>query len=444
VSNADGVDAGTSGGSRDRVTVVSADTHVGPSMPQLREYCPKDLLGEFDAFVESLPEDRIGSSLASMLDPPEIAAYRWNARALGHNDVHSRLKDMDRDGVACEVVFHSSANGEPLPFAHRLALRDRLTKRGAALDASAAALEMEGIKIYNRWLADFCSVEPERHAGLCHVPMSDMEASIAEVTWGHEHGLKGVNFPAPTSALPPYDDPIWDRFFTVCAERDMVLDTHIGGGEQSLYSGFKPPAFSPVFMMEDPWLGRRGIWQLIFAGAFDRHPKLKLVLTELPGSWWDLTVRDMDAIYVNPMTRRVREYIKKKPSEYMASNVFMGASFQSRQEAEMAVVYGFDSRFMWGSDYPHPEGTWLYTENPDDPSLTRLSLANTFHDLPESPVRRMIGQNAIGCYGLDAGKLAKVAERIGPDMDELRGEPDLASVPDNYRGSGFRSIGAFG
>jgi predicted TIM-barrel fold metal-dependent hydrolase len=413
-------------------------------MPQLREYCPKDLLGEFDAFVESLPEDRIGSSLASMLDPPEIAAYRWNAQALGHNDVRARLRDMDRDGIACEVVFHSSANGEPMPFAHRLALRDRLTKRGATLDASAAALEVEGIKIFNRWLVDFCSVEPERHAGLCHVPMWDIEVSIAEIVWAHEHGLKGVNFPAPTSALPAYDDPVWDRFFAVCADRDMVLDTHIGGGEQSLYAAFKSPAFSPVFMMENPWLGRRGIWQLIFSGAFDRHPKLKLVLTELPGSWWELTVRDMDAIYHNPMTRRVREHVKKEPSDYMASNVFMGASFQSRQEAEMAVVSGFDDRLMWGSDYPHPEGTWLYTENPDDPSLTRLSLANTFHDLPESPVRKMIGQNAIACYGLDTQKLDKVVERIGPDMTEVRSEPDLALVPNNYRGSGFRTIGAFG
>ena len=110
----------------------------------------------------------------------------------------------------------------------------------------------------------------------------------------------------------------------------------------------------------------------------------------------------------------------------------------------MAVVSGFDDRLMWGSDYPHPEGTWLYTENPDDPSLTRLSLANTFHDLPESPVRKMIGQNAIACYGLDTQKLDKVAGRIGPDMTELRSEPDLALVPNNYRGSGFRTIGAFG
>ena len=49
--------------------------------------------------------------------------------------------------------------------------------------------------MYNRWLVDFCSVEPERHAGMCHVPIWDMDASIAEVVWAHEHGLQGGELP---------------------------------------------------------------------------------------------------------------------------------------------------------------------------------------------------------------------------------------------------------
>jgi predicted TIM-barrel fold metal-dependent hydrolase len=432
-------------GGRGRVTVVSVDTHIGPLMSQLREYCPEGLLDDFDAFVGSLPEDPIGASLSAMLDPPEIEAYRWNAQALGHHDAGARIADMDRDGVACEVVFHSSANGQPLPFARHLALRDRLSRRGDTDDGAAVELEQAGIRMFNRWLADYCSVEPARHVGVCQLSMRDIDASIDDVVWAHEHGINAVNFPAPSSALPTFDDPVWDRFFAVCAERGMVLDTHIGGGEQSLYAGFEPPAFSPVFMMENPWLGRRGIWQLIFSGVFDRHPDLRFVLTELPGMWWDPTVRDMDAVFVNPMTRRVREFLARKPSEYMATNVFMGASFQSRQEAEMAIMTGHDTRLMWGSDYPHPEGTWMYSEHPaTDPSLTRLSLANTFHDLPEAPIRRMTGENAIACFGLDDGALARVAERIGPDLEDLQREPDLSAVPERYRGSGFRTIGAFG
>ena len=104
----------------------------------------------------------------------------------------TRLADMDRDGVACEVIFHGSTNGEPIPF------YDKASIRTALQYPAKTKLAMEGIGIYNRWLADFCSVEPARHVGLCHLPMWDIEASIAEVIWAHDHGLKGVNFPAPS------------------------------------------------------------------------------------------------------------------------------------------------------------------------------------------------------------------------------------------------------
>jgi hypothetical protein len=196
----------------DHVTVVSVDTHIGPLMSQLRNYCPQALLDDFDAFVASLPEDPIGASLSAMLDPPEIEAYRWNARALGHHDVAARIADMDRDGVACEVVFHSSANGQPMPFSRHLGLRERLSRRGDADDRAAVKLEMAGLRMFNRWLVDYCSVERERHVGVCQLSMADMDATIDDVVWAHEQGFKAVNFPAPSSALPTFDDPVWDSF----------------------------------------------------------------------------------------------------------------------------------------------------------------------------------------------------------------------------------------
>jgi predicted TIM-barrel fold metal-dependent hydrolase len=430
----------------DPVVVISADAHVGPTMPQLREYCLPGLLDDFDAFAGALPDERIHGpqrgngtqeNLAS-LARWAIPDYRWNAQAAGHHDVYARLRDMDRDGVTAEVVFHGSQNGEPLPF-----IENVQSIRGGPRQAQNATREMEGLRIYNRWLADFCSVESERHIGLCHVPMWDIEASTAEVIWAHEHGLKGVNFPAPTLHLPTYEDPAWDPFFATCAERNMVLNTHIGGGETSLYSGYKGPAWFGAFMIENPWLGRRAMWLLTFTGTFDRHPDLKVVFTELPGAWWKLTVQDMDAAYFNWRAGALRESLKRKPSEYADANLWMGASFQSREEAEMAVEGAFASRLMWGSDYPHAEGTWIYSEHPDeDPSLTRLSLANTFHDLPDPAVRAMTGENAIACYDLDADALARIAERVGPQMRELQSAPDLSLVPERYHGSGFRVHGA--
>ena len=61
-------------------------------------------------------------------------------------------------------------------------------------------------------------------------------------------------------------------------------------------------------------LGRRAMWLMTFSGVFERHPKLKLVMTELPGTWWDLTISDMDGAYFNHRAGLLRETLPKKPS----------------------------------------------------------------------------------------------------------------------------------
>jgi predicted TIM-barrel fold metal-dependent hydrolase len=65
---------------------------------------------------------------------------------------------------------------------------------------------------------------------------------------------------------------------------------------------------------------------------------------------------------------------------------------------------------MWGSDYPHPEGTWPYTHE---------QLTDTFRGVPENELRAMLGGNAAELYGFDVAALAPVVERIGPRLDEF-------------------------
>jgi predicted TIM-barrel fold metal-dependent hydrolase len=39
---------------------------------------------------------------------------------------------------------------------------------------------VETMRIYNEWLADFCSTHPERFAGLASIPNNPIDAAIAE------------------------------------------------------------------------------------------------------------------------------------------------------------------------------------------------------------------------------------------------------------------------
>ena len=96
------------------------------------------------------------------------------------------------------------------------------------------------------------------------------------------------------------------------------------------------------------------------------------------------------------------------------------------EECELRESIGID-RLMFGTDYPHVEGTWPNTAS---------RLRHTFGGLPEAEVRAMLGDDAAEAYGFDLAKLAALAERVGPQVSELfRGpnQEDLAKDGTAYR-----------
>jgi hypothetical protein len=81
-----------------------------------------------------------------------------------------------------------------------------------------------------------------------------------------------------------------------------------------------------------------------------------------------------------------------------------------RREAELRHEIGIGN-LAWGSDYPHPEGSW---------PATRSQMRDTFQGLPEEEIARILGGNLADFYGFDREKLAPIAARIGPASSEFR------------------------
>jgi predicted TIM-barrel fold metal-dependent hydrolase len=415
------------------VVVVSNDTHIGPRLvDDLRAYCPPDHLDDFDRFVATTAAQK--EAAESMLAGSGYGGHA-NLRTRGHFDSRARLTDYDYDGVAAGVIFHGSMNMEPIPFV--------TASLGKPPTYGDLELVGAGMKIYNRWLADFVSQAPHRHIGLAQLPMWDIDAAVSEIEWAHDAGLRGVNFPAMRDGeFPEYNRSVWEPLWSVCEERRMPLVTHVGGGTTARYSGLEAV---PLVQIESGHLSRRAVWWLIFAGVFERHPNLKLVITETPGNWYPSTAIELDALYtfyetkrVEPLNKALLEQVPRRPSEYMQHNVFFGASFASPFEVEQAVVHGLDSQLLWGSDYPHLEGTFVNPDGMDMPSVTRLALRNTFCAVPDAKTLRMVGGNAIEIYDLDAAALRRVATAIGaPTLEELATPID--AVPAGASVTAFRS-----
>jgi len=413
-----------------KVAIVTCDAHIGPRVKEdLAEYCPKKYKEDFDEFVKWLDAQSAGVGGIDALETTK-----------GHYDVHARLRDLDNDGMAAEVIFHGSQNGQPIPWnVSDPSIGPMTIARQYDVDYELAAV---GRQMYTRWLADFCSVENDRHVGLAQLPMWDIDEAIKEMTWAREHGLRGVNFPSEAGpgegsasrlgGLYYYHDPKWDPFWAACQDLEMNLASHGGFGPMMDPS---IPASAVLWVFETLPYGRKPIARMIFGGVFERFPGLKVVYTEHMGNWWGLLMEDMDSLaYMGGMP--------KLPSEYAKQSIFIGASFQSRKEAIDCMENDYWQNVIWGNDYPHVEGSWNPgMEGPDRESM--LSLRYTYHDLDPAKVNAILGENGCRVWGLDYDKLHGLAQTINaPTLREVLTPID--QVPPMHSMWTFRDVGAFG
>ena len=313
----------------------------------------------------------------------------------GEFDAGVRTADLDADGVAGEVIFPQMVTfGGGL-----LQYRDPIRPEH----------NLEGIRAYNRWLADFCSTHPERHAGVALINLEDIAVSVQEIRNAKESGLwGGVLLPTSTGEHPFYHHPRYEPIWAVCEELEMPLHTHSGWSPDY---GDAPSATAMYISEVDMW-AHRPLAALMWSGAFERHENLKLVLTETGVSWILETLRLLEYKASHPIFTYFTKDLSLRPTEYFKRQCYIGASFMPRQEGEDRHRIGLD-KLMWGTDYPHLEGTW---------PNTRKVLRETFADYPEDEMRALLGSNAARVYGFDLEKLAPIVDEIGPELSDIRGE----------------------
>jgi predicted TIM-barrel fold metal-dependent hydrolase len=430
----------------ERIVIVSADGHSGGPPEQYLDYIDPEYREDLEALVEvdrfwcdSTPtQRRYTDETLDLIDRGD--AIRGGGE-FGAYELDRRLAELDREGVAAEVLIagHQVAMlpffaviNHPYPAGHRAA----------------------GARAYHRQLADFMADSNGRLFGIGEPgPCLDMDATVAELEYLASHGFVGVAPPGNVAdpLLPPLVDPGYEPFWATCADSGLVLTVHAAygasqygkeqgemlammvgqmGAEETLRMQFTSdmsidqlPGDSPVrAAITEP---RRVFWQLMMAGVFDRHPSLKLVLTEVRADWIPATLDLMDRHFAAS-----DHQLAMSPREYWHRHVYVTPSSPRPGEVAMRDVIGTD-RFMFGMDFPHPEGTW---------PNSREWIQHAFAGVSEDELRAMLGQNAIACFGLDGDALAVEAARIGPEVGELVGEHEVDErVVESFHGrSGYR------
>ena len=226
--------------------------------------------------------------------------------------------------------------------------------------------------------------------------------------------------------MQPYNAPTWDPFFSACEDLGVTLCNHGGAGA----SGGAYPGAMSIAKFEISMMARIcPMDQLVFGGVFERHPRLRLVLTESPGHVVELRAARRWTASTSPTRaatgRRRRSGCRACRASTPREQVFIGASFHARFEAEDAIANGYADRVIWGSDYPHFEGTYQYgADGPNGEPMTWASLRFHYAGLPIDDVsRQFLGGNAMQAYDLDDAALTKVAARINaPTYDDLNSD----------------------
>ena len=134
---------------------------------------------------------------------------------------------------------------------------------------------------------------------------------------------------------------------------------------------------------------------VIFSGALERHPHLKIVLAETGIGWLPYMLERLDDTYDKFLDaaefwqRNGGLALTMEPSRYFKRQVW--ATFQTDHAGlRMLDVLG-DDRVMWASDYPHADSTWPESQK---------AIEDNFKDVPAGSRRRILCDNARTLYGL--------------------------------------------
>ena len=166
--------------------------------------------------------------------------------------------------------------------------------------------------------------------------------------------------------VPPLYDPVYDPIWRTCEELGIVVNAHGGSGAPD-YGGYTVDNL--LYIMDAAFYSQRPLPQLMLSGVFERFPRLQFVMTELGCAWVPPLLqahgRRDQARSTRPAARAssptpTSTSVRSLPSEYFATNCSIGVSQPGPADVEAMPVLGLD-HVMWGSDYPHDEGTGPYT-----------------------------------------------------------------------------------
>lgn len=330
------------------VRVIDADGHVRDRDSDIRKFMAEPYCRRQGGL---LPNDVWDSSMFGKL-------------GLRVDDVPTRLRDMDKEGIDISVLFPTSGFG---------------ITQTPERDYAAAYC-----RAYNDWVASVCAESPRLKAvGL--VPFQDVDAACKEaqraITKLDLVGIAVGTFGLKEHIGQPLFWPIYEELQKL--NRPLLIHNSRQG-----------PAGEIRF---DTFLFRHTIGRpfetfidcaaLIYGGVAEKFPKLRIAFLECGCGWVPYWMDRMDEEWEKRQSEA--PLLKKKPSAYMTA----GNWFYATEPEESTLPYVLESvgddAILFASDYPHWDGNFPYM----------VSTVRGRTDISDQQKAKITRANAMKLYG---------------------------------------------
>ncbi len=286
-------------------------------------------------------------------------------------DIGARLRSMDEEEIAVQVVYPSLFLAYPL--------------------TSNTALATALYSSYNRWLGDRLNGN-ERIKWAAIANLDDVGAAVQQVREAKSLGASAVMVLGTAGDLT-FDHPTLLPFFESLAESNLPLAVHVGWSCPALnniYSHIYPSgviAFLVPVMM--------GLVALISGGVLDRFPDLRVTFLEAGCQWVHFVLERMDHRF-----RRTRNQLSTfhsqtaprhdlPPMDYVRKgNLFFSTEADDVLLPNVIDLVGEDN-MVFGSDMPHGDR---------EPFVVRKLKERK--DLSDSAKLKILESNPARLYGL--------------------------------------------
>jgi predicted TIM-barrel fold metal-dependent hydrolase len=373
------------------IKLISADNHINEPRDLFISRFPAHLKDKAPRVIEGkdggegwslngeIPRRTYGLEAMAGYDKKDyrISGLRFRDLRPGNYDGAAHLKDMEMDGVSASVLYPGMT---PAFYTHP--------------DKEVA---LAGIRAFNDWMTeDFQAADPKRLCGLAVAPVEHgIEVTIAEMERVVKKGARAMYIPG--SPVRPYNDNAhYDNLWAAAAANDVTLCMHRNHGG--------PPDATDWDRIDEDKVSIGGIVTryfsavprfsyMIFAGVFERHPKLRVVNAEVDCGWVPFWVQTM-VHHWDIQKSWFPVKLKESPETYIGRNIFTSNvdDYVGYDLVKTGLYPYLAAMTMFSSDYPHSATIWPHSRDVAVKMTT---------DMKPDDARKVLSENARRVFGFD-------------------------------------------